>query len=76
MYPVTVNDIAKHIVDAAYKIHTTLGPGLFESVYETIMAQELASRGVQKGKHLTRRREGAKTLERKGNYFGQHGKSF
>jgi GxxExxY protein len=50
MYAVTENEIAKHIVDAAYKIHTTLGPGLFESVYETVMAQELASRGI----HLTR----------------------
>ena len=50
MYAVTENEIAKHIVDAAYKIHTTLGPGLFESVYETIMAQELASRGL----HLMR----------------------
>jgi GxxExxY protein len=47
---VTENEIAKHIVDAAYKIHTTLGPGLFESVYETVMAQELASRGL----HLIR----------------------
>jgi GxxExxY protein len=50
MYAVTENEIAKHIVDAAYKIHTTLGPGLFESVYETVMAQELASRGL----HLIR----------------------
>lgn len=50
MYAVTENEIAKHIVDAAYTIHTTLGPGLFESVYETVMAQELASRGL----HLIR----------------------
>jgi GxxExxY protein len=50
MYAVTENEIAKHIVDAACKIHTTLGPGLFESVDETVMAQELASRGI----HLTR----------------------
>jgi len=50
MYAVTENEIAKHIVDAAYKIHTTLGPGLFESVYKTVMAQELASRGL----HLIR----------------------
>ena len=50
MYAVTENEIAKHIVDAAYKIQTTLGPGLFESVYETIMAQELANRGL----HLVR----------------------
>jgi len=40
---VTENDIAKQVVDAAYKIHTTLGPELFESVYETVMAQERAN---------------------------------
>jgi len=41
---VTENEIATQIVDAAFKIHTTLGPGLFESVYETILAQELTNR--------------------------------
>ena len=46
----TENEIAKQIVDVAFRIHTNLGPGLFESVYETIMAQELASRGL----HLPR----------------------
>jgi len=40
------NDIAKQIVDAAYKIHTTLGPGFLESVYETVLAYELATRGL------------------------------
>jgi hypothetical protein len=29
----TENEVAKQIVDAAYRIHTTLGPGLLESVY-------------------------------------------
>lgn len=43
----TENEIAKQIVDAAYKIHTTFGPGLFESVYETVMAYELANRGLK-----------------------------
>ena len=46
MLSVTENEIAKQIVDAAFRIHTTLGPGLFESVYETVMAAELASRGL------------------------------
>ena len=46
----TENEIATQIVDAAYKIHTTLGPGLFESVYETILATELEHRGL----HVTR----------------------
>ena len=40
------NEVAKEIVDAAYKIHTTLGPGLLESVYETVLAYELEKRGL------------------------------
>ena len=37
----TENEIAKEVVDAAYKVHTTLGPGLLESVYEMVLAHEL-----------------------------------
>ena len=40
------NDLARIVVDAAYKLHTTLGPGLLESVYETVLAHELHRRGV------------------------------
>jgi GxxExxY protein len=43
----TENDLAKIVVDAAYKVHTTLGPGLLESVYETVLAHELTSRGLR-----------------------------
>jgi GxxExxY protein len=43
----TENEIAKIIVDAAYKIHKTLGPGLFESVYQVILAHELRQRGLR-----------------------------
>ncbi|MEZ6055878.1 MAG: GxxExxY protein [Planctomycetaceae bacterium] len=35
------------VVDACYKIHTTLGPGLFETVYEVVLWKELQSRGLQ-----------------------------
>ncbi len=42
----TENEIAKQILDAAFRVHTTLGPGLFESVYEVIMAYELKKRGL------------------------------
>ena len=42
----TENEIAKEIVDAAFRVHTTLGPGLLESVYETILAFELDKRGL------------------------------
>ena len=43
----TENEIATQIVDAVFKIHTTLGPGLLESVYEAVMAEELSRRGLQ-----------------------------
>jgi|SRR5437588_13035929 len=43
----TENEVAKHIVDVAFKIHSTYGPGLLESVYETIMAYELNKRGLR-----------------------------
>ncbi|MBL7224919.1 MAG: GxxExxY protein [Desulfobacteraceae bacterium] len=42
----TVNEIAKIVVDAAYHIHRRLGPGLLESVYEVILAYALSSRGL------------------------------
>lgn len=35
------NELAKIILDIAFHIHNKLGPGLFESVYEEIMAYEL-----------------------------------
>jgi GxxExxY protein len=38
------NEITGEIVDVAYKIHTQLGPGLLESVYESVMAYELRRR--------------------------------
>lgn len=38
------NEIATAIVNAAYKIHTTLGPGLLESVYEAVLTFELEKR--------------------------------
>ncbi len=43
----TENEVAKQIVDVAFKVHTTFGPGLLESVYETIMAYELGKRGLK-----------------------------
>ena len=43
----TENEIATIIVDAAYKIHNRLGPGLLESVYEATLAYELSKRGLQ-----------------------------
>jgi GxxExxY protein len=47
LYFVTANSIATQVEDAAYRIHVTLGPGLPESVYQHILAAELAERGFQ-----------------------------
>jgi GxxExxY protein len=41
------NELARIAVDVAYKIHTRLGPGLLESVYEAIMLYELRKRGLR-----------------------------
>ena len=38
------NELAKIVVSIAYDIHSRLGPGLFESVYETIMEHELVNK--------------------------------
>ena len=42
----TENEISKIVVDVSYKIHTKLGPGLLESVYEAILYYELSKRGL------------------------------
>lgn len=42
----TENEISKIVVDVCYKIHTQLGPGLLESVYETILYFELIEIGL------------------------------
>src|SRR5690242_16522951 len=39
--------IATAIVDAAYLVHTALGPGLLESVYEICLAHELRKSGLE-----------------------------
>ncbi len=39
--------IGRTVLDAAFKVHTTLGPGLLESVYEMAMARELERRQLR-----------------------------
>jgi GxxExxY protein len=43
----TENELSKIIVDSAFKVHTTLGPGLLESVYRAALAYELTRRGIK-----------------------------
>jgi len=39
--PQQVEVVAKKVLDSAFRVHTALGPGLLESVYETCLAYEL-----------------------------------
>jgi GxxExxY protein len=41
------NDISYDIRGAAFKVHTNLGPGLLESVYEVALAHELTKLGYE-----------------------------
>ncbi|MBI5726446.1 MAG: GxxExxY protein, partial [Ignavibacteriales bacterium] len=41
------NDIARLVVDGAFKVHNSLGPGLLESAYEHCLAYELVKSGLQ-----------------------------
>jgi GxxExxY protein len=43
----TENELSKIVVDICYKIHTKLGPGLLESVYEAILYYELDKLGLK-----------------------------
>ena len=42
----TENDVAAAIVDAAFRLHKDLGPGLMETVYEVVLQHELRKRGL------------------------------
>ncbi|HTQ29724.1 MAG TPA: GxxExxY protein [Opitutaceae bacterium] len=41
------NEISGAMVDVAYQLHSNLGPGLLESVYEELLAYELARRSLK-----------------------------
>ena len=44
--PPEVEKVGKAVPDAAFKVHTALGPGLLESVYETTLAYEIRKGGL------------------------------
>ena len=47
-----IEAIAKVIVDSAFKVHKTLGPGLLESVYVTCLVHELTLRGLKSARDV------------------------
>ena len=51
--PDATEDIARQIVDAAFKVHKELGPGLLEHVYETCLCHELHKRGLSFRRQVT-----------------------
>ena len=44
--PADVERVATEVVDAAVRVHQTLGPGLLESIYEACLCHELSKRRV------------------------------
>ena len=44
--PSETERVGKIVLDAAYCVHTALGPGLLESVYETCIAYEIRASGL------------------------------
>ena len=50
--PEETERIATVVVDAAYHVHSNLGPGLLESVYEVCLCHELRTRGLDFKKQL------------------------
>lgn len=45
--------ITEIIIDTALKIHKNLGPGLLESVYETVLSVKLQDRGLKVNNQVT-----------------------
>jgi GxxExxY protein len=45
--PTGLNDIGSAVVDAAFRVHRTLGPGLLENAYEQCLAEELRQAGLK-----------------------------
>ena len=47
MSPDQLNALAKNTLDAAFRVHTTLGPGLLESAYTACLVYELRKLGLE-----------------------------
>ncbi len=45
--PLEIEEIGKKALDAAYTVHSALGPGLLESVYEACLVYEMDQLGLK-----------------------------
>jgi GxxExxY protein len=43
----TENETSKHVLDCAFKVHSALGPGLLERVYQECLAYEIRKAGLK-----------------------------
>jgi GxxExxY protein len=61
-----LKEVTERIISCAMEVHSTLGPGLLESVYEEALAHEFTLRGIQyeKQKEIN--------LKFKGKEIGKH----
>ena len=50
--PEKTEKIAEQIIDSAFKVHNSLGPGLLESIYETCLTYELGKRRLETKKQI------------------------
>lgn len=50
-----IDAITSRVVDAAFRLHVAIGPGLLESVYERLIARQLGREGlsVEAQKHVS-----------------------
>jgi iron complex transport system substrate-binding protein len=49
---VQIDEMSAIVVDEAIGIHRELGPGLFENVYEVVLAGRLEARGLKVGRQV------------------------
>lgn len=47
-----LNQISQHVLDAAFRVHSALGPGLLESAYEHCLLYELGKNAIQASRQV------------------------